>query len=73
MGILSRVLIFCFVLCVAPIQIEIAECGAATRLVDLVRYDEEDDGTITMAIKVLDSLASEGKKNIYTSPGGVLY
>ncbi|GAA5800342.1 hypothetical protein HPULCUR_005769 [Helicostylum pulchrum] len=43
----------------APIQIEIAECGAATRLVDLVRYDEEDDGTITMAIKVLDSLASE--------------
>ncbi|KAG2233918.1 hypothetical protein INT48_004406 [Thamnidium elegans] len=43
----------------APIQIEIAECGAATLLVDLVRYDEEDDGTITMAIKVLDSLASE--------------
>lgn len=45
----------------APIQIEIAECGAADNLLKLVKYDEEDDGTITMAIKALDSLASEGK------------
>ncbi|KAI9364191.1 armadillo-type protein [Pilaira anomala] len=43
----------------APIQIEIAECGGAVRLVDLVRYDEEDDGTVTMAIKVLDCLVAE--------------
>ncbi|KAG2199927.1 hypothetical protein INT47_009253, partial [Mucor saturninus] len=43
----------------APIQIEIAECGAADNLLKLVKYDEEDDGTITMTIKVLDSLASE--------------
>lgn len=28
---------------------------------DLVRYDEEDDGTVTMAIKVLDCLIAEGK------------
>lgn len=47
----------------APIQIEIAECGAADNLLKLVKYDEEDDGTITMAIKTLDSLASEGKYN----------
>jgi hypothetical protein len=44
----------------APIQIEIAECGAATRLIELVKYDEEDDGTITMVLKILDNLAAEG-------------
>jgi hypothetical protein len=49
---------------VAPIQIEIAACGAAASLVDLVRYDEEDDGTITMAIKTLDNLVSEGNIEI---------
>lgn len=44
----------------APIQIEIAESGAAAQLIKLVRYDEEDDGTITMAIKVIDELSAEG-------------
>lgn len=45
----------------APIQIEIAESGAAAQLIKLVKYVEEDDGTVTMAIKVIDELAAEGK------------
>ncbi|KAI8361761.1 armadillo-type protein [Blakeslea trispora] len=43
----------------APIQIEIAESGAAKSLVGLIKPDVEDDGTITMAIKVIDNLVSE--------------
>jgi hypothetical protein len=49
----------------APIQIEIAECGAAESLIELVKYDEEDDGTITMSIKILDGLAAEGNYTLF--------
>lgn len=44
----------------APIQNEIAECGAAKSLVDLLVPGKEDDGSITMAIKVLDNMVAEG-------------
>ncbi|KAF1802814.1 armadillo-type protein [Mucor lusitanicus] len=43
----------------APIQNEIAECGAAKSLVDLIVPEKEDDGSITMAIKVLDNMVAE--------------
>lgn len=46
---------------IAPIQNEIAECGAAKSLVDLIVPEKEDDGSITMAIKVLDNMVAEGK------------
>lgn len=46
---------------IAPIQNEIAECGAAKSLVDLIVPEKEDDGSITMAIKVLDNMVAEGR------------
>ncbi|KAI8340386.1 armadillo-type protein [Choanephora cucurbitarum] len=42
-----------------PIQHEIAESGAAKKLIELIQPGAEDDGTITMAIKVLDNLVPE--------------
>ncbi|KAG1394320.1 hypothetical protein G6F60_010934 [Rhizopus arrhizus] len=44
----------------APIQIELSECGAAKALIELINIDnKEDDGTMTMAIKILDGLVAE--------------
>lgn len=57
--------------CTAPIQNEIAECGAAKSLVDLIVPEKEDDGSITMAIKVLDNMVAEGECNSFCSFWGI--
>ncbi|KAK4514550.1 uncharacterized protein ATC70_002148 [Mucor velutinosus] len=57
----------------APIQNEIAECGAAKRLVDLIVPGKQDDGSITMAIKVLDNMvAEETARKIISTPSTVI-
>ncbi|KAG1473491.1 hypothetical protein G6F56_000924 [Rhizopus delemar] len=43
----------------APIQIELSECGAAKALIELINTNNEDDGSMTMAIKILDGLVAE--------------
>ncbi|GAN11293.1 ARM repeat-containing protein [Mucor ambiguus] len=56
----------------APIQNEIAECGAAKSLVDLIVPGKEDDGSITMAIKVLDNMvAEETARKVISTPSTV--
>ncbi|KAI8079536.1 armadillo-type protein [Gilbertella persicaria] len=53
----------------ASIQNEIAECGAAKSLVDLIQPDKEDDGSITMALKIIDNLvAEENARKIIATP-----
>lgn len=44
---------------IAPIQIELSECGAAKALIELINTNNEDDGSMTMAIKILDGLVAE--------------
>lgn len=57
----SRLHLSTIIFWIAPIQIEIAESGAAKGLIQLIQPGKEDDGSITMAIKVVDNLVAEGE------------